>query len=82
MTNQESTTEGGDSSVASDPLSSPTGAVSPDPAAVAALTLNAAAQDPDVSQELREYLRTRNDVARDERGLGSDHVARAVGPSA
>lgn len=69
MTNQESTTEGGDSSVASDPLSSPTGAVSPDPAAVAALTLNAAAQDPDVSQELREYLRTRNDVARDERAL-------------
>src|SRR5260370_8922280 len=31
--------------------------------------LNAAARDPDVSEELREYLRTRNDVARDERAL-------------
>jgi tetratricopeptide (TPR) repeat protein len=69
VTNQESTPAGGDPSVASEALPSPTGAISPDPTAVAALTLNAAVGDPGVGQELREYLRTRNDVARDERAL-------------
>src|ERR1700734_2243693 len=68
VANKETAPEGSDPSVASDPLSSASGA-GPDPAAVAALTLNAAAGESGVSQELKEYLRIRNDVARDERAL-------------
>src|SRR5579862_6400680 len=69
MTNQESTPEVGDRSAASELPPPPPSAAGPDPAAVAALALSAAGADPGVSEELREYLRTRNDVARDERAL-------------
>jgi hypothetical protein len=69
VANQESAPEGGDPSASSEPSPPPSGATGPDPAAVTALALNAAARDPDVSEELKEYLRTRNNVARDERAL-------------
>jgi tetratricopeptide (TPR) repeat protein len=68
LTNQKSTQEGSDPTFSeADP--SPTGVAGPDPAAIAALALSAAAQEPGVAEELTEYLRTRNDVSRDERAL-------------
>jgi tetratricopeptide (TPR) repeat protein len=68
VANQETTPEASDPTAASEPLPSAIGP-GPDPAIVAALSLYSAAGDPGVSEELREYLRTRNNVARDERAL-------------
>jgi len=68
LTNQESTPEGGDPTLA-EAAGSPIGIPGPDPAALAALAFSAATEEPGVAEELKEYLRTRNDVSRDERAL-------------
>jgi tetratricopeptide (TPR) repeat protein len=82
---QDSAPEGGAASANPSDSAVPGGTgVAPDPAAVAALALNAASQDAGVSEALQEYLRTRNEVARDERALLAaqrtlvqKHIARA-----